>query len=73
MVFDFAKEAIDKMNEQWIEAEGIKAFGINNNKSNRALAVTITRHDVLKLKYPEQYEKIHMSGQSAQELIDEIY
>ena len=51
MVLDFAKEAIDSMNESWVEAESIKAWGQYNNYSNRKKACTVTRDDVLKNCY----------------------
>lgn len=46
-------------NKEWIEAEGIRAFGISNNRDTRLTNATITEDDVLK-------------NYSVQELIDSI-
>jgi hypothetical protein len=35
--------------DNWIESELIRCWGISSNKSNRALSVTIDEYDILKL------------------------
>ena len=63
MVLDFAKEAIDNINNNWIEQEGIKAWGTYSNYSNRKKSCTITKEDI---------EKFNSLNDSAQDLINEV-